>query len=152
MSLRNGTERNGVETESVRPFDAADHLEVWPEAFRRAAETAKKLWPSGRPEPKNGPERTEREVDNAMLLRIAFVSCSLFTDEWLADAIAGTIAKHKKHINNRLGYFKGILSKSAKIRGYVLNELLDGITLPEKKSKAPSASPPELSHIGAMPK
>ena len=135
-----GTDGTGMDG-FVRPFVATDHFDLWPEARRRAAETAKKLWPSGRPKPNTEPEQTQHEADNTMLLRFAFLGCAFFGDGWLADGIAGTIAKHPKPVKNQLAYLKSILRKSAENQGYVLNDLLDSIKI-SKKSKEPSSGVP----------
>jgi hypothetical protein len=143
--IRNGTETE-METDTVRPFVASDHFDCWTEARRRAAETAKRLWPSGRPQPTTESEREERKEDNELILKLAFLSLALFTDGWLADAMAAaTSTKRKKKVDNRLGYLKGTLRKKAQKAGYVLNDLLDAIQIPPKE---PPAKPlPEASQL-----
>jgi hypothetical protein len=146
----NGTERNGTETNTVRSFVATDHFHVWPDARKRAAETAKRLWPSGRPQPTNEPEREKRATDNAMLLKLAFLSLSLFPDGWFADAVGGATARTQKPIKNRLAYLKTILAKTAETKGYCLNELLGSIEIPPKPYE-PEKPAMEVGQIGRMP-
>lgn len=142
--------------DSIPPFDASEHLEFWTEARRRAAKTAEGLWPSGRQLPTSEPERSKRmrqsEADNAMLLKIAFLSCSLFTEDWLADAIAGATVKKR---DKPIAYFKKILIRSADKRGYYLNDLLDSIQIPpkpENPQEKPNFTPPNFGEIPGVKK
>lgn len=135
-------ESSRVETNSVRPFEPSDHLEVWADARRLANETARKLWPDSRKLPK--PE------DQRLLLRVAFLARSLFSDGWLADAIGGATGPKVK---NRAAYLKRILSETARRSGHDLNALLDSIAIPAKEAKRTATKPPTdlAAEIGKMP-
>jgi hypothetical protein len=133
-------------TDSVRPFVAADHAEVWPAARETARLAAKKLWPGG---------RTVKPDDRELLLKVAFLAKAVFSDEWFADAIGGAIAaprKGQKAVINRIAYAKRILANKASKLGYVLNDLCDAITIPGKP--AVNGKPPQLTPatFGIVPK
>ena len=122
---RNATERNL--TDYVRPFVASDHFELWPEAIRRAALAAKRLWP------KKGPrEIPDRDRDE--LKKLAFLSLTAFSENWFNDAVNGTIVKKA---NNPAAYLRGILRDTAKKQGRSLNDLLDSVEIPAKQPTSP---------------
>ncbi len=121
-------EKRREETDSVRPFVASDHISEWPEAISRAATAAKRLWPSKRPEAKDWEE----------LEKAAFLSISLFTEDWFQDAVNGTVVKHAK---TPAAYLKAILSAGAEKQHYSLNDLFDQIVVPppNKPNRKPVA-------------
>jgi len=123
-TLRDETLRD--ENTFVRSFVASDHSEAWPEARRLANDTARKLWPGKREKP--------AEKDQRLLLRVAFLARTLFTDGWLADAVGGSTGPKVK---NRGAYLTRILSETTRKRGYDLHELLNAIEIPTRQTDAP---------------
>jgi hypothetical protein len=135
---RNGTEKNGT----FRSFVcASDQTEVWEAARSRAKEIKRALWPS-RMSP-----LTDRDRD--MLLKVAYLSKTTLTDEWLGDGIEGTRLKSAK---KPAAYLKTVLAETARRIGHNLNELLDAIEIPPKPAPAAGTKPDlGLEHVGEMP-
>jgi hypothetical protein len=117
---QNGTERNGKEQNVpfVRSCET-DQTEVWEESRRFAAEIKAKLWPAR--------HTPLAERDRTMLLKVAYLTKMVFTEEWLGNAVEGTRLKNARR---PAAYFKTILAETSKKLGHNLNELLDSITIP----------------------
>jgi hypothetical protein len=80
-----------------------------------------------------------------MLLKITYLSCTVFSDGWLADAVGGATVSGKKKIGNPLGYFKTILVSSANEQGKNLRQLMRDIEIPPKpKAESPAIDLAEM--------
>ena len=119
------TERNGTEEKRrERSFVlASDQIEIWGSAYDVAVRSCKKLWPA----------RPPKQEDRDLLKRAAILSLTVFTPEWLGDAIEAT---QRKAPRNRAAYLKTVLAETARRSGQNLNDLLDSVALPPNPSRS----------------
>lgn len=137
VALAAQPEQEREKTDTVRPFVASDHLDSWTDAYARALAASKRLWP----------RRPPKQQDRDLLKKAAFLSIALFSEDWLADAVEGTVRKAPR---NPAAYLKRILAETARRRGHELNQLLDSITIPAKP-QADGKAVAGVEQIGAMP-
>ena len=138
--MRHITGHNGTEQNVTRSFVlATDQTCVWEEARQRARDIKRSLWPA-----RTAP-LSERDRD--MLLKLAYLSRAVLSEQWLSDGVEGTRQKDAK---KPAAYLKTVLAETARRDGHNLNELMDSIAIPAKEAKR-EAAPTNLGDVGTIP-